>query len=595
MGDIVSLGDPTYLLIPLDEKPFEIDANSRAITVPSDFVKCGAVRSDNLCEIATFRIARYYDFQDLADCEIAIQWINADGQEGLSMAFGKDVESEPGYIRFGWAITEAVTAKAGNVKLAVRFYRKDAETSKLAYVLNTLSTSIAVKDTLSVDDSAEGFVKEENVFNLFNKVVVNGQNPMYAVPAQPSFAPAGGGIDFEQNEQAAIEEDNTLDLSVMAVTKDNSDVTYEWFYVPSEYKDAEDKSVLINLTSNPEGLTAIGYDTSAYEINDKDFVLVDPIPEVKTLATYYVKGSNGEMTPYSGEWTKEELEGKELYVKCSTLSFTNGDYLVTGQYYAKATSSLIELDDGYQNPNKSEATSNTVSVLPPNAMVIKENLPEHAFKGADLTFAIEEDPRKPAMSYKWERKASSKGEFAALPEVTEPNYNVKEVGWYRATAKAKLNRTELEKVSEVCFVTEEAITPEVSKYEYTLDRGKTWIELQENDVINPADEGSGKHEIWVKLTIDESILNEFNSNKDNLTYSWRITYGDRGVTENITEDLIKKNDTVLNTTEYGTNIVKVFQDQDNDAFSLYCVITNTFQGQQKSIDTFDTSRPFSIV
>lgn len=197
MGDIVSLGDPTYLLIPLDEKPFEIDANSRAITVPSDFVKCGAVRSDNLCEIATFRIARYYDFQDLADCEIAIQWINADGQEGLSMAFGKDVESEPGYIRFGWAITEAVTAKAGNVKLAVRFYRKDAETSKLAYVLNTLSTSIAVKDTLSVDDSAEGFVKEENVFNLFNKVVVNGQNPMYAVPAQPSFAPAGGGIDFE--------------------------------------------------------------------------------------------------------------------------------------------------------------------------------------------------------------------------------------------------------------------------------------------------------------------------------------------------------------------------------------------------------------
>lgn len=594
MGDIVSLNEPTYLLIPLDEKPFEIDANSRAITVPSDFVKCGAVRSDNLCEIATFRIARYYDFQDLADCEIAIQWINADGQEGLSMAFGMDVESEPGYIRFGWAITEAVTAKAGNVKLAVRFYRKDEETGKLAYVLNTLSTSIAVKDTLSVNDAAEGFVKEENVFNLFNKVVVNGQNPMYAVPAQPSFAPAGGGIDFEQNAQAAIKEDNTLDLSVMAVTKDNSAIDYEWFYIPSEYKDEEGESVLINLTSNPEGLTAIGYDTSAYEINNKDFVLVDPIPEVKTLAIYYVKGSNGEMTPYDGEWTKEELAGKELYVKCSTLSFTDGDYIVTGQYYAKATSSLIEVDDGYKNPNKSEAESSTVSVLPPNPMVIKDNLPEHAFKGADLSFTIEEDPRKPAMSYKWERKASKDGDFAVLLDVTDPNYNVKEVGWYRATAGAKLNRTELEKVSEVCFVTEEAVTPEVSKYEYSLDKGATWIELTENMVINPGDEGAGKHEIWVRITVNEEKLTEFNSDKDNLTYDWRISYGDRGVVENITKDLIEKNDTVLNTTEYGTNIVKVFQDQDDDAFSLYCVITNTFQGQSKSMDTFDANRPFSI-
>lgn len=595
MGDITSLGNENYLLIPLDEKPFEIDANSRAITVPSDFAKCGAVRTDNLCEIATFRIARYYDFQDLADCDIAIQWINADGQEGLSMAFGKDVESEPGYIRFGWAITEAVTAKAGNVKLAVRFYRKDEETGKLAYVLNTLSASIAVKDTLSVDDTAEGFIEEKNIFNLFNKVVVNGQNPMYAVPAQPSFAPASGGIDFEQNAQAAIKENNTLDLSVMAVTKDNSAIDYEWFYVPSEYKNEKGENVLINLTSNPEGLTAIGYDTSAYEINNKHFIKVDPIPEVRTLAIYYVKGSNDEMTPYGEEeWNKEELEGK-LYVKCSTLSFTDGDYIVTGQYYAKATSSLIELDDGYQNPNKSEAESGSVNVLPPNPMVVKEDLPEHAFVGAHLSFVIEEDPRKPAMSYKWEHKASSDGEFVELPDAAEPNRTANKVGWYRAIAGAKLNRTELEKVSETCFVTNEAVTPSVSKYEYSLDSGKTWIELNENDVINPGDDGSGKHEIWVKVTVDEEALNEFNSDKANLTYDWRISYGDRGIVENITEDLIKKNGTVLNTTEYGTNIVKVFQDQDDDTFSLYCVITNTFQGQSKSMDTFDDNRPFSIV
>lgn len=587
MGDIAALGDPTYLLVPLDEKPFTIDANTRTITVPSDFSKCGAVRSDNLCEIATFKIARYYDFQDLADCEIGIQWINADGQEGLSMAFGIDVESDPGYIRFGWAITEAVTAKAGNVKLAVRFFKKDKD-NKLKYLLNTLSTTITVKDTLSVDDSAEDFVEETNVIDLFKDFVSNSQNPMYATPAQPVFAPGSGGINFEQNAQRAIEEDNTLDLSVMAVTKDNSHLEYEWFYAPSDVDDT-----VINLTKNISDLAGIGHEVSAYEIDDQDYALVDPIPESRGIVQYYIDNS-GNKEPYSGEWDPEALAGK-LYIKRSTLKFLDGDYVVTGEYWAKATSSLIEVNDEWQNPNTSEAESNKVSILPPNDIVVKEDLPNHIFLGNDLQFVLEEDPRDPAVTYEWYQKTTKEGVFSKINEVADSGYSPAAAGWYQAKAYAKLNRTSLDEISNICFVTEEAITPSVSKYEYSIDQGKSWVELEsENTVIDLGKDGSGKHEIWVKLTVDESKLTEFNSDKDNLTYAWRISYGDRGIVENVTEDLIAKNGTVLNTTEYGTNVLKVFQDQDSDIFDIYCSITNNFQGQSKTIDTFDLNRPFSI-
>lgn len=589
MGDIAELGDPTYLLVPLDEKPFEIDANARTITVPSDFVKCGAVRTDNLCEIATFKIARYYDFQDLADCKIGIQWINADGQEGLSMCFGKDVSSDPGYIRFGWAITEAVTAKAGTVKLAVRFF-KESKDNKLTYLLNTLPATITVKDTLSVDDSAEDFVEEENTFDLFKDFVSNSQNPMYTQPAIPTFAPASGGINFEQDAQRAIKEDNTLDLSVMAVTKDNSNLEYEWFYAPS---DVEKK--VINLSKNLADLTEIGHETGAYEIDDADFQLVDPIPETRGIVQYYEDKGEGGKVPYSGDWDPEALKGK-LYIKRSTLKFTDNDYVVTGEYWAKATSTLIEVGEDWTNPNYGEAESNKVSILPPNDIVIEKDLPEHAFAGEDLEFVLKEDPRNPAMAYQWQKKESKDGVYANIPEKTESGINVTDPGWYYVTVTSKLNRTSLAKDSSVCFVTENAITPTIAKYEYSLDKGETWVDITDNEnaIIDPGTEGSGKHEIWVKLSVDESELTDFNSDKDNLTYDWRIAYGDRGTVENVTADLINKNDVVLNTTELGTNILKVFQSQDDDVFSLYCTITNRFQGQEKSVDTFDLNRPFSI-
>jgi hypothetical protein len=54
--------NPKYLMLPIDETPFRINANERTITVPPAFDKCGGVQSDNYAEIITFTIDRYFDY-----------------------------------------------------------------------------------------------------------------------------------------------------------------------------------------------------------------------------------------------------------------------------------------------------------------------------------------------------------------------------------------------------------------------------------------------------------------------------------------------------------------------------------------------------
>ena len=75
--------DPIYTRLPLDEEVFEIDANTRAITVPKSFQNNGiSVQGDVMSEILYFKINRFYDATDLAqdDMKIYIQWQNADGE-----------------------------------------------------------------------------------------------------------------------------------------------------------------------------------------------------------------------------------------------------------------------------------------------------------------------------------------------------------------------------------------------------------------------------------------------------------------------------------------------------------------------------------
>ena len=66
--------DKKYIVLPLDEEVFEINANTRQITVPPTFKKHGiGVQGDQVAEIVYFKIDRFFDAMDLNNTEIYIQ------------------------------------------------------------------------------------------------------------------------------------------------------------------------------------------------------------------------------------------------------------------------------------------------------------------------------------------------------------------------------------------------------------------------------------------------------------------------------------------------------------------------------------------
>lgn len=139
------------------EKNFEINLDTRKITIPKELESI-SVAGDEIAEIVYFEVDRYYDATDLNEQKIIIEWINANGQKGYSLPYGKDTELIPGKIVFGWPLSSKITnmtdvSKQGTVKFAVRFYRADDTTgsSGVTYSLSTLEHSIKIQPAINVD------------------------------------------------------------------------------------------------------------------------------------------------------------------------------------------------------------------------------------------------------------------------------------------------------------------------------------------------------------------------------------------------------------------------------------------------------------
>ena len=174
-GDHTSLEQ--FLRLPLDEDVFEIDANSRTITVPASFAKNGiSVQGDEIAEILYFTIDRYFDATDLStnDMNVVIQWETKE-RSGLSLGYGKDVVSVPGKIIFGWPISSELTAAAGSIKFAVRFYKIN-NGQVLTYSFSTLPAEVVIKPTLNYDilDSATQNSILNKVDTIKNRISSSG-------------------------------------------------------------------------------------------------------------------------------------------------------------------------------------------------------------------------------------------------------------------------------------------------------------------------------------------------------------------------------------------------------------------------------------
>ena len=145
------------ILLPKDEKIFEIDLNTRKINVP----KFLSVEKDHQAETVYFKFDRYFDNTDLTTRGCVIEYINAAGNTYVYPVPFYDVKTFSAYnqVLIPWCIQGPATAKAGNVKFAIRFFSVN-QNKKLTYSLRTMVAESQVLKGQNIEDAD---ISEDNI------------------------------------------------------------------------------------------------------------------------------------------------------------------------------------------------------------------------------------------------------------------------------------------------------------------------------------------------------------------------------------------------------------------------------------------------
>lgn len=521
MGDLVSI-EPSFALIPSDEEPFVINANDRTISIPSAFVKCAGVVGDDMCEIVTFTVDRYFDYVDLATANICIQW-EAQGKEGISHVNLIDLDSTPGKVRFGWPLTNQITEKPGIVKFAVRFFRKKDD--KFVYLLNTLTNSFVIREGLNITNPK---VTEENVYNVFKSFVENSNNPSYDIPA-PVYFNDTVGKNLPNQEKLEMEED-TLTLEAQAVVADNGYIDYQWYfrqgatldsidgaYVQSigwiegvqYYKFENEQFIEIELQDEEEykeqGIlyTFEPYNTISIDPEKENgrFTVTEvfkeiPTPGKRVGSEHYYKKVDGAYKLVVEEKLPSDIQ---LYERYTTLTINPAKEVtaededpkeITGLYWVTAKNytgkSNVVVWDQLENKeivledlNKTPETKSNYCCIPtPQTLTLKNSEEKFGdvFKSQTekLSYALNSDSGNPDRTFEWLYKANANDDtpYETIDDVVGDVFKLDKdttPGWYAVKATSDLNRgqTTLSNEKTPWRVLNDPQAPVIQRLEYS--------------------------------------------------------------------------------------------------------------------------------
>lgn len=298
-----------FIILPIDEELFEIDANTRQIEVPASFKKTAGVAGDQVAEIVYFSIDRYFDITDLNEQNIYIEWIGPNGQEGVSEEIIRDLEIIPGKIIFGWALHNEITKDPGTIEFDVCFWKRekdDEPTSDIVYTLRTLPQRITISKALEMDalnSSVEMMTKSDQDF-IFNRIVNSSViGPAINKPDIPTILDMYYVADDNIN--------NLVDIvdKIIVGSKENEVNMVSLVSSPDgKYK------VYLTAYADGSGLTYRAYETNSPEnseyINESNLNLVLTKDEYfdKNKWYYFENGVRVEATQYTdGESISEFL------------------------------------------------------------------------------------------------------------------------------------------------------------------------------------------------------------------------------------------------------------------------------------------------
>lgn len=498
LADLVNI-DQSYAMLPLDEEPFEIDANTRTIKVPSNFSKCASVQSDFMAEMAVFSIDRYFDYTDLNEkTEIWVQWTTQDANknpiERASVCI-KDEKNATDKLRFAWLLGPEITANPGVVKFAVRIFRRSEDGNEIVYSFNTLPAEITIKPALQPKMNSDLFVDDPLEDNTFKKAIINTSiTTAGTIPMVPSFG--APGLNFKENEIKRLADSP---LTLQAVTPDTGNITYVWQFS----KDSDNWNNLVGGVE--EAYIAIPSERpEGQEIHYSKRVLQE----------VYYQADGEDYKVYGGDFP---VTGIQLYEKVTTYTIPKeGD--VVGYYRAMAKNSIGDNTTRY-------VPSNVCQIPGPTPVEFTKNLPDNYTLKADkeniLGVAVPADKNGALVTMTWMTSAeSAEAGFVPVADATAANLAVTEPGWYRVDVKSNLNRAEETNSSAVCRVTN-PVQP--------LVLSRVWSSDTEDLVVNP-------EVTECTLGVSHKVVTGLES--DRITYSWFLGAEDLEPTPLTAEDVV---------------------------------------------------------
>ena len=564
-----------YTVLPLDEDHFEINANTRAINIPASFKKNGvAVQGDDLAEVLYFKIDRYFDYMDLDKCDIYIQWETPKAADGTtiksaSSAYIRDIESEPGKLIFGWALSDAITANAGTLKFSVRFFQwadpknvADGGDKILAYSFSTLTAQVLIQPSINFDPEKDKYevddVANRLLERLENSEVVGG----YAA-AKPDFVvnlvenPQDGKIGYDLDPDT-----HEFELLVQAFSSDTGAISYTW-----KRQDLNED----NTTTNTfiETMPSV----NAFVEGDKH--------NMNKSYVYYKDIGNGKYSEIRKALTEQQLldDNFKVYLKQSKC-IANKD----GVYWAHAENRIT-------NSSASE-DSNKAAFLRPTYVDISTQPADKGILGEDgYTLSVAASNTDGVLTYQWYRDPNHALNFGETPSIwgseetqeagliegaTESTLTVTEAGHYRVKVTNTRNLKSKYEFSENSRVTLPAAMPIFIKE----DINNTFFRVAALTDDN-----------CPTIELDPSV------DSDGYTVAWYLSKEGlaSGPDFKITEDDYEIGVTKMsfNPKNFEEEIVAASPDNDIDGY-YYAIVTNHLNGSKAVTEVPDDSRKFKI-
>ena len=462
----------------INEQPLNINLNARTITVPAAVASCAGVQKDQLAEMLIFETDRFFDYMDLSNTNIYVQWKNANG-EGDTRVTMIDFTSKPGKMLFAWPLTHDVTSVAGPVRFSVRFFRLN-DAKKVIYSLNTQEASLTIKPALAAD--LNDLLVEPVRAGLFDDVILNSQNAEKgrAMPLAPRFDAPGRDISLlttDDNGKYVITNLNKVDnkyvanlvrdtvtFCAKAYAADLGNIDYEWVYIADSldengnpitvtYKYAasdEDNDLVENIyiPLSEDRLTALRAEGAKPEANARYFTKLTDEENIPAYLPYALTGENFPIA--------EDTVLYELYTTFTVAA----EGTVVGKYYASAVNHIGAMSTENTPVRSSECILpgpqeiQLESDLETSRIITKTVEDDSVTLGNNvLSITLPENVYNADIVYTWKKKTSPEADFDDL-EVNSNSITVTDLGWYKVDVVSTLNRKETTpKESQVCKVT----------------------------------------------------------------------------------------------------------------------------------------------